>query len=129
MPMRLIASLLLTLLTLFSLPSSAISEPTVKETADASFFPDVVEASKTHPVVVLATSESCPSCKKLLAQLKPIAETAGASIVTVDIDKNLRTAENLMAKQLPLVVVFKNSTLIGRATAGNLEEVKRLLAQ
>ncbi|MGH6993328.1 MAG: thioredoxin domain-containing protein, partial [Caulobacteraceae bacterium] len=87
---------------------AAPSADLIKEGSDKSFVADVIEASKTTPVIVDFWATWCGPCR----QLGPILEKAvraakgAVKLVKIDIDKNPVFAGQLRVQSIPMVYAF-----------------------
>ena len=89
-------------------PQGAPAEELIKDTTEASFMADVVEASREVPVVVDFWAPWCGPCKTLGPMLeKAVAEAKGkVRMVKVNVDENQRIAAQLRIQSIPTVYAF-----------------------
>lgn len=80
----------------------------IKETTDATFMADVVEASQTTPVIVDFWAPWCGPCKTLGPQLEAAVTAAKGKVrmVKVNVDENQQIAAQLRVQSIPMVYAF-----------------------
>lgn len=89
-------------------PDAAAATSPVIDGTDAGFMADVVEASRTTPVVVQFTAAWCGPCKTLGPQLEAaVTRTNGkVRMVRIDIDQHQQIAGQLQVQSIPAVFGF-----------------------
>lgn len=97
----------------FNLGPSASEKPKtsyVKDATTKTFQTDVVEASRTQPVIVDFWAPWCGPCKTLGPILEKLVNAAQGAVqmVKVNIDENPEIAQALRIQSIPTVYAFKN---------------------
>jgi putative thioredoxin len=80
----------------------------IKDGSDATFMADVIEASRTQPVIVDFWATWCGPCKQLGPALEKAVEAAKGAVklVKIDVDKNPAVAGQLRVQSIPTVYAF-----------------------
>lgn len=81
----------------------------VTAVTDASFEVDVIEASKTQPVMVDFWADWCRPCHMLSPTVEEVArENAGKlKVVKLNVDENSNAAGKFNIRGIPTLLVFK----------------------
>jgi thioredoxin 1 len=82
---------------------------TIQAVSDASFEADVIEASKTQPVMVDFWADWCRPCHMLTPTVEEIArEHAGkVKVVKLNVDENMNVPGKFSIRGIPTLLVFK----------------------
>jgi len=83
---------------------------TIPAVSDASFQIDVIEASKTQPVMVDFWADWCRPCHMLTPTVEEIArEQAGkVKVVKLNVDENMGVPGRFNIRGIPTLLVFKD---------------------
>ncbi|TMM52390.1 thioredoxin [Sulfitobacter sabulilitoris] len=82
----------------------------IKDTTEATFMADVVEASRTTPVIVDFWAPWCGPCKTLGPQLEDAVRAAKGAVkmVKINVDEAQQIAGQLQIQSIPTVYAFHN---------------------
>ena len=104
----------------------------VKMFTDENFEKEVIEASKTKPVLVDFFAEWCGPCKMAAPVLEELAGEYKDKVVVgkLDVDQNQETASKLGVMSIPTIIMFKDGKEVDRKVgfagkAGYEEMIKK----
>jgi putative thioredoxin len=91
-------------------PAPSAATGLVKDTTTAGFMVDVVQESRTQPVLVDFWAPWCGPCKQLAPVLEKVVQQAGGKVklVKMNTDEHPAVAGQLGIKSLPSVIAFVN---------------------
>ena len=92
------------------LSSAPADADIIKDTTEAAFMTDVVEASQSVPVIVDFWAPWCGPCKMIAPVLDELSgELAGKiTIAKMDVDANKETPAKFNIRGIPTLMIFKN---------------------
>jgi len=95
---------------------TALPDDLIKDGSDASFMADIVEASKSQPVLVDFWAPWCGPCRTLTPMIEKAVRAAGGAVklVKIDIDKDPAYAGQLQVQSIPTVYAFVNGQPVDR---------------
>jgi thioredoxin 1 len=112
----------------------AMSSPLIFNLDEPDFEAQVVEASKTTPILVDFWADWCPPCIVLTPVLERVVNGYGGKIrlakVEVDEGDNMRLAGRFGLRGFPTVLLFVNGEELGRFSSAHPDGwVKDFIAQ
>lgn len=100
----------------------------VGSVSDANFQTEVLDASKTQPVMVDFWAEWCGPCRALSPTVDAIAaERAGKlKVVKMNVDENMNTPGKYNVRGIPTLLIFKGGQvaeqIVGAVPKENIEK-------
>lgn len=93
-----------------NLGAAPAADNLIKDTTEATFMKDVVEASKTTPIIVDFWAPWCGPCKTLGPQLEEAVKAAKGAVkmVKINVDEAQMIAGQLQIQSIPTVYAFHN---------------------
>lgn len=81
----------------------------VQSVTDASFQAEVIDASKTQPVMVDFWADWCRPCHMLAPTVAEIAHdyVGKLKVVKMNVDENVNSAGNFNIRSIPSLLIFK----------------------
>lgn len=111
--------------------AQAVPGDLIKESSTATFVADVIEMSKTVPVIVDFWATWCGPCKQLGPALEKVVREARGAVrmVKVDVDKNQDLAMQLRIQSVPTVYAFKGGRPVDAFTGAQPESQLKAFVQ
>ena len=100
----------------------------VASVSDSNFQTEVLDASKTQPVMVDFWAEWCGPCRALSPTVDAIAaERAGKlKVVKMNVDENMNTPGKYNVRGIPTLLIFKGGQvaeqIVGALPKANIEK-------
>jgi putative thioredoxin len=95
----------------------------IKDSDTQHFMDDVIQASRTQPVIVDFWAPWCGPCKQLGPMLERVVRNAGGKVrlVKINVDENPELAQQLRIQSIPTVYAFRGGQPVD-GFAGALQE-------
>jgi thioredoxin 1 len=101
----------------------------LKDVNEATFQADVIEASKTQPVMVDFWADWCGPCKMLTPTIEEIARenTGKLTVVKLNVDDNMNIPSKFNIRSIPTLLVFKGGQvadqIVGKVPKDTIDKV------
>jgi putative thioredoxin len=101
------------------------------DVTDATFPTEVIERSRTTPVIVDLWAEWCGPCKTLGPILEKVVDETGGKVVLakVDVDSNRQTAEAFQVQGIPAVYALRDGRIVDGFVGAQPEPTVREFVQ
>lgn len=82
------------------------------------FNTEVIEASKSAPIVVKFEAHWCGPCRMIKPFLTKAADTAGIKLVSIDVDKHPAISKQFAIRSVPSIFMFKGGKIVSKYPHG-----------
>jgi thioredoxin len=99
---------------------------------DAAFQAEVIEASKSQPVLVDFWATWCPPCRALSPTMDAIAAAHAGKlkVVKMNVDENMNTPGKFNIRSIPTLLIFKDGQVADQIVgAMPQEQIEKTLAR
>lgn len=106
-------------------PPQDAATDVIKNATAKSFAADVIEASRTVPIIVDFWAPWCGPCKQLTPALEKIVRTYGGKVrlVKVNVDQNEALAAQLQLQSIPTIYAFRDGQPVDGFTGAQPDNV------